>query len=139
MALPSGSRLPRPSVIASQRRVVEQAEEYVRARIASSVRLPSLCRIVGRSERGLRNAFYSVRGMSPARCLLLDRLHGVRHALSSPGASRTTVTEVATSYGFYELGRFAARYKKAFGEAPSATMRHTNQASASERPTEGSR
>ena len=84
--------------------------------------------LVGVSERGLRNAFNAVRGMSPKQCVIHDRLHGVRRKLSDPGALPATVTDVATEYGFFELGRFAGRYKAVFGETPSATLRGHFQA-----------
>jgi transcriptional regulator GlxA family with amidase domain len=119
----SRRRQHRRDAIASRRRVVERAEAYVRTHGDARVSLSTLCRIVGLSERGLRNAFYSVRGMSPKRCLLAARLEGVRRALSEAGTRPTTVTGVATDHGFYELGRFAATYREAFGEAPSETLR----------------
>ncbi len=81
--------------------------------------------MVGLSERGLRNAFYGVRGMSPKRRFIAERLEDARRALCDGRQSGTTVTGVATRYGFYELGRFAASYKEAFGETPSATLRGT--------------
>jgi AraC family ethanolamine operon transcriptional activator len=124
----SGQR--RPVAIASRQEIVERAEAYMRAHMDCPVPLSRLCHIVGVSERGLRNAFYGVRGMSPKRCMLAERLQGVRRALSYSGTRPTTVTSIATNYGFYELGRFAAAYKEAFGEAPSETLRGTGRKSA---------
>jgi AraC-like DNA-binding protein len=50
-------------------------------------------------------------------------MHLVRWALRSAYAEKTTVTEIATDYGFWELGRFAVAYRSLFGEAPSAALR----------------
>jgi AraC-like DNA-binding protein len=33
-----------------------------------------------------------------------------------------TVTEVASDYGFGELGRFSVQYRALFGESPSASL-----------------
>jgi transcriptional regulator GlxA family with amidase domain len=111
--------------------VVERIEAYARSRMSTSVPIAELCRIAGLSERGLRNAFYRVRGMSPKRSLRAERLRGARRALAG-GNGPTTVTGIATRYGFYELGRFAAVYKESFGEAPSQTLRGTARKSAPE-------
>jgi len=110
--------------IALRREVVGRVEAYLRAHPEDPVTVSSLCRMVGLSERGLRNAFYGVHGVSPKRWMLAARLRDVRHALTEGTPGSTTVTGVATDYGFYELGRFAATYKEAFGEAPSETLRH---------------
>lgn len=107
----------------SQREAVERAEAYQRAHMDASVPLADLCRLVRLSERGLRKAFYRVRGISPKRCLAIERLLSAREALRNSGTRPMTVTRAAVGSGFYELGRFAAIYRKAFGEPPSATLR----------------
>jgi AraC family ethanolamine operon transcriptional activator len=114
----------------SREQAVERAEAYMRAHLNTPVPLSMLCRVVGLSERGLREAFYSVRGMSPKRWNVGVRLQCVREALTDVCAESTTVTDAAADYGFYELGRFAAIYREAFGEAPSATLRSTNHRTA---------
>jgi AraC-like DNA-binding protein len=102
--------------------VVECAESYIRANAGLPVPVSELCRVVGLSERGLRNAFYGVRGMSPTQSMLHARLLGARRALIERDRP-VTVTDVAVRFGFFELGRFAATYRRTFGESPSDTLR----------------
>ena len=111
----------------SRREALERAEAYLRAHFDTPVPVSRLSRLVGLSERGLRDAFYRVEGMGPKRWIVTVRLQGVHDALTETRAEPTTVTQAATDYGFYELGRFAATYREAFGEAPSATLRSANQ------------
>jgi transcriptional regulator GlxA family with amidase domain len=115
---PTNSR-PTPS----RRDIVQRAEQLLRDRASQPLPIAQVSQIVGVSERGLRNAFNAVRGMSPKRFVIQNRLHEVRRALTDPGATRATVTDIATEHGFFELGRFAGRYKAAFGETPSQTLR----------------
>jgi AraC family ethanolamine operon transcriptional activator len=109
---------------------VRWVEAYLRAHIDEPVRLTTLCRLVGLSERGLRNAFYDVHGMSPKRWILAERLRCVHRALSGARERAATVTDIAADYGFFELGRFAAWYREVFGEAPSDTLRAAHRHSA---------
>jgi transcriptional regulator GlxA family with amidase domain len=115
----------RPRTLRSRQIAVERAEAYLRSHMDAPVPVSRLCRVVGLSERALRNAFYTVRGMSPKRCIVAVRLEGVRRALIKESNKPVTITSVATRYGFYELGRFANSYRQAFGENPSATLRGT--------------
>ena len=117
----------------AHRVVVARAERYVNANLHTPLPVSSLCRVVGLSERALRNAFYDVHGVSPKRWMLGIRLEDVRHALISDHTRATTVTGIATAHGFYELGRFAATYREAFGEPPSATLRRKPQRGDGER------
>jgi transcriptional regulator GlxA family with amidase domain len=112
---------PRPTP--SRKEIVERAEQLLRSRAADPLPIAHLSVLIGISERGLRNAFNAVRGMSPKRCVIHDRLNEARRALRESRATRARVTDIATEYGFFELGRFAGRYKAVFGETPSETLR----------------
>ena len=85
--------------------------------------MPQLCATVGASYTTLRDCCQGYLGMSPKRYLWLRRMHLVRRALRIADAEKTTVTEIATDYGFWELGRFAVAYRSLLGEVPSAALR----------------
>jgi transcriptional regulator GlxA family with amidase domain len=50
------------------------------------------------------------------------RLRRAREALKTTDRDATTVRAVATRLGILHMGRFAAAYRDAFGEAPSDTL-----------------
>jgi AraC-like DNA-binding protein len=84
--------------------------------------VPELCREIGASERTLRTCCIEHFGMGPKHYLLLRRMNLFRRALREGNAAATTVTEIATRYGFWQFGRLAIEYKALFGEVPSATL-----------------
>jgi transcriptional regulator GlxA family with amidase domain len=123
--------MPHPSgATKSRRETVERVEAYLRAHIDFPTRVSTLSRIAGLSERGLRDAFYCVHGMSPKQWMVAERLKQVHSMLSDTDSTAISVTGAATRYGFFELGRFAATYKEAFGEVPSETLRSATRKSA---------
>jgi AraC family ethanolamine operon transcriptional activator len=49
-------------------------------------------------------------------------MHLARRDLQESASTATTVTEIATRYGFWQFGRFAGEYKALFGELPSTVL-----------------
>jgi AraC-like DNA-binding protein len=86
-----------------------------------AVYLPEICSRIGVSGRTLRLCCREHLGMGPKRFLMLRRMQLARRALRGAAAD-ATVTDIATEFGFWELGRFAVEYKALFGESPSDTL-----------------
>jgi len=80
-----------------------------------------MAKLMDQSERTLHTTVHKYFGMGPKTLLLRSQMHRVRidlmHAL--PG---TTVTRLLASHGIWEIGRFAQRYKRVYGEYPSKTL-----------------
>ena len=103
--------------------IVDRFEKVARARLGELNRISDICKAIDVSERTLERAFQAIHGITACRHLHAVRLAEARKALLAAGAGAESVTEVATRFGFYELGRFAGEYRAAFGESPSDTAR----------------
>jgi AraC-like DNA-binding protein len=84
--------------------------------------IPEICKAIGVSERTLRVCCQEQLGTSAKHFLLVRRMHLARRDLTRATRKTTTVTEVATRYGFWQFGQFAGAYKSIFGERPSVTL-----------------
>jgi transcriptional regulator GlxA family with amidase domain len=121
LAVPSSDQ-PSPRRL-SRAELVARIDDLLRDNINEPISVGALSRMAGVSERTLRSAFHDVLGISPKQYAIRQRLDAVHHALSEANPETTTVTDVAMTFGFFELGRFAGRYREAFGEVPSRTLR----------------
>ena len=104
--------------------VCRSARAYLEDRLMddSLPTIVDICRYVGVAERTLQYAFRAYADMSPLAYLRLCRLNRARAGLSRPSAMEITVTEVATRFGFFHLGKFARDYRLHFGESPSQAL-----------------
>jgi len=109
------------------RDLVARTEQLAISDIDEPLAISALCIALAVSERTLRKAFHNIHGIPPCRHLRLLRLSRARGALLSADGKLTTVTEIATCFGFQELGRFSVEYRKIFGESPSQTLARLSQ------------
>jgi len=102
--------------------IVRNVENWVEGQSPDTIQLADLCRVLRLSRRTLHRAFAETLGMGPARYLARQRLTAVRAELRRSNPAAIKVTDTATKYGFWELGRFAREYRRTFGERPSETL-----------------
>jgi AraC-like DNA-binding protein len=96
-------------------RIVEES-------LDTALYVPEICAAIGVSARTLQLCCQEQLGMGPKQYLILRRLNLARRDLRKAATDETTVTEIATAYGFWDFGRFAGYYKSVFGEKPSDTL-----------------
>ena len=106
----------------TQTAVMKRFRAALEANIDQPVYMPDLCQTLGVPERTLRRHCHAHLGMGPKRYLLLRRMNLAHQALRAADPSTTTVTEIATQFGFWELGRFSVEYRAWCGESPSASL-----------------
>ena len=107
----------------SSKQVVEMTLTYADAFQSQSPTVSELCANVNVSRRTLEVAFQTIVGKSPLQFLTQRRLCRAYVDLKRAKDESIRVTDIAFAHGFTELGRFANRYQKIFGELPSETLR----------------
>jgi len=114
---------PSPSTrsAAQHRRIVERAAHYMRSHAGESIGVVDICQAVGVQSRVLQYCFNEVFGVTPVAYLRCLRLHQVRRDIKESPAQ--PLGDIAARWGIWHLGRFAADYKRLFGELPSVTAR----------------
>jgi AraC family ethanolamine operon transcriptional activator len=108
-------RLDRGRIIRRAMEVIETAPSMPAAR--------DLAARIGVTERTLQRTFQETYGVPPKKYLLARELHAVRRVLLAGAPRDRVLADVLARRGIWEFGRFAARYRRQFGELPSATLR----------------
>jgi AraC family transcriptional regulator, ethanolamine operon transcriptional activator len=110
--------------VVPRRQIIRMAMDFVEQHDLECLSVEQLATAAGVSERTLRDAFLRYFGVPPVQYLNRRSLHQIRKALKAADPSRATVTEIATQFGVWHLGRLAQDYRFLFGELPSQTLRH---------------
>ncbi len=106
-------------------RAVRVAQQEIAADLAGAVSIDGLCRRIGVSRRNLFYAFDELLGLSPHRYRHALRLNAVRRAIKAEPRGEAAIADLAWRAGFAHPSRFAADYRRLFGERPSETLRRT--------------
>lgn len=120
--LAAGDAVRRPTIRQPGADVMTRFENVIRTSLAKQPSLSELCATIGVPERTLRDCCTKFLGMSPGQYMRLRRLNVVRAELARADPATTSVAQIARRYRFSELGRFAAVYRRTFGELPSVTL-----------------
>jgi AraC-like DNA-binding protein len=103
--------------------IVDRFRSVLEAQADLPLAMPEISRMIGISSRTLRLACQEQLGISPAQYVMLRRLRSARRALQQADPDVARVTDIAMEHGFWELGRFAVKYRHVFGETPSVTLK----------------
>jgi methylphosphotriester-DNA--protein-cysteine methyltransferase len=103
--------------------VMRRFHEAVEQHPEDAVYIPELCVAIAVPQRTLHMCCVESLGISPKRYLLLRRMNLARKTLRIADPAATTVTQIATQFGFWNFGRFSVEYRSLFSEMPSATLR----------------
>ena len=110
------------STVVRRSAVILRFEKFLQANRHWPVSYVDICAAIGVSERTLRNHCQELLGVRPMLYVRRKRLRMARAALLRADPATASVTRIAIKFGFSELGRFSAEYRKMFGELPSTTL-----------------
>ncbi|HJU19737.1 MAG TPA: helix-turn-helix domain-containing protein, partial [Stellaceae bacterium] len=99
-----------------------RALDWLDSRLDEPIQLDALAAVAGVRPRTLEAHFKLYLGTTPLGWVRRTRLARARQQLLAAGGD-ANVTGVAVANGFSQLGRFAARYRRQFGELPSQTLK----------------
>ncbi len=105
-----------------RRDVVDATLAIFDAQPHGPVSISAVCEVLDVSERTLERAFQERLGLSP-RAYERERRLRAAHGLILTDGHRLSITDIAMSFGFWHLSRFAGAYAALYGCSPSVTRR----------------
>ncbi|AWH87495.1 AraC family transcriptional regulator [Limnobaculum parvum] len=114
------------SVSQRHNNLILDSEYFVMSCDDVSASLINIAQRTGYSLRALELIFRNSVGMSPGKWFLNLRLNGTLRDLLM-ATPMSTVSGIATRWGFQHLSRFSEQYRKAFGEYPSHTLNRSKK------------
>jgi AraC-like DNA-binding protein len=100
--------------------IVQQAAQFIREHHAEDCSLLAVARVVGRSDRHVRQHFKDALGVSPRRYLLQYRIQKAQELIEY---SDYPFKEIAAKVGFKTIHHFARAFHEACGETPGGWRR----------------
>jgi len=104
-------------------KIVADAIDWVESSWTYRPTMSELCRATHASESRVRLAFVEAVGVPPSQYFQRRLLSRFRNDLLDGDPASSSVTEIATALGVTQFGRMAGRYRQAYGELPSDTLR----------------
>jgi AraC-like DNA-binding protein len=105
-----------PGEVAPEREKIRLARQYIRARMATVVRLDELAAAVGFSKFHLLRTFKAATGLTPWRYQVQLRLASAREMLRDG----VPASQVAVVCGFFDQSHFTRLFRASFGITPAA-------------------
>lgn len=103
-------------------RAVRAVVDFIHAHAHGGVRVEDLIAVSGVSGRTLFRHFHAAKGLGPLAYLRETRFERARADLEA-AAPGDTVEAIARRWRFSHVGRFAADYRRRFGELPSDALK----------------
>ena len=101
--------------------MLQKADHYM-DRLEGNFEVRALAAHLDSSTRSVYRLYQRTFAVGPRRYYEMKQLVRLRAALREARPDEETVTRIASSLGFTDLGRLAARYQGQFGELPSTTL-----------------
>ena len=103
--------------------IPEYAKAFIDDNAHRDIALDDIANAVYVTPRSVQYMFRKHLDCTPIAYLRQVRLHHAHQDLLSGTRSTTTVTTVASRWGFGHAGRFAVYYRQVYGQSPHTTLR----------------